>query len=461
MDNALRRLALLFALALPCHAQGILAPILFGHGAAAPSGSNISYVGQTSARHDDAASTDTTSVTYTCQSTSNQIILFVLTGSGGNSITMSDTGGEITGATTLLSGELVTSPVYYLALNVGCASGANTITATTTGLGAFVNMSVDEYSGITSGKDGSGAAVYTASGTTCSAAATASQAGDLAVAYTLSASTQAWTAQANGFTTRTRTGGVAPGPITYGSAAAIVSDNLYAPSGTVTYAPVWGTTSGSFCFLVLIPGTAATSPAFYPNVVQSYHPCSLTGTNPTFAQKSNVTSGDLIIAGFYDSSTATPSSITDTLGTIYTARVTKTSGSNEVIIYTGVPTSTGANTLTANGSGFNAACMDITEIAGPTGTVTDTGGLTTSATTMTWSQTVTNAKSLVYAICTQNAANTSFTINTPGFSLTSSTGGLQQSGIGAWARALSSGSVSPSFTMGGSHNNIGASIVVQ
>ena len=31
MDNALRRLALLFALALPCHAQGILAPILFGH----------------------------------------------------------------------------------------------------------------------------------------------------------------------------------------------------------------------------------------------------------------------------------------------------------------------------------------------------------------------------------------------------------------------------------------------
>ena len=80
---------------------------------------------------------------------------------------------------------------------------------------------------------------------------------------------------------------------------------------------------------------------------------------------------------------------------------------------------------------------------------------------MTWSQTVTNAKSLVYAICTQNAANTSFTINTPGFSLTSSTGGDQQSGIGAWARALSSGSVSPSFTMGGSHNNIGASIVVQ
>lgn len=460
MDNALRRLALLFALALPCHAQGILAPILFGHGAAAPSGTNIVYIGGNG--NEVSGSGDTVSVTYTCTSTANYLKVFV--GGQGSSLSLSDTGGQAAGATNLggLNDPGQSDNANYWIM--GCASGANTITGTAgSGGNPSQIIHVSEYSGIT--MNGDGAVVYTraGSGTSCSVSATSSQVGDLAVVdYLWAGANSNLYMRSTGSQQRMWIGVGGPQYSNSGGGAYYVStDNLYAPSGTVSASASFPSTT-SYCYMALIKGAAATSPGFYPLMAQSNTTANTASTDPTGVIRYNLASGSVLVADLDNAGSCVPTSVTDSLSTVFTLENTKTSGtSNEVLEYVGVTTSSGADTVTFHGTCFsNDPSFQFTEYTGITGTVTDTGGQTSGSGTMTWTQNVSNDKSLVHTSCSVYSATTGAVSGT-GYSVTSAQPEYVNAGQGSRAVVGTAGTSTPSLTMPNLSHNVCGGITLQ
>lgn len=422
--------------------------------------SNIQFQGQFTAN----TSTTQTSLSqaYTCTSTSNRLVI-IAEGQSGlvSNMTLTDTGGQAAGATVLFAAAQV-SGVMLAAWNSGCAAGSNTYTTSETGVGGGVGivLSFAEYSGLSSSA-GSNTSGNVASGQVFSFSGTAAQGGMLALAY-LSISNQQSFFKSTTSPFNYRNVNIASGGNGAVNTSYPIFDNISVSAGAVSFSTTTGasTPSGGQYLLLLVPGTAASSPGWNPGYVQSNSFCN-TSTGNAVAYRSNVTSGDLLIYAYKSENTASPpTTVTDTLSTPYTLRVNKAVGSsNAVWIYTGIAPSSGADTVTANGSSLNFPCSQVTEIAGPVGTFTDSGGQTTSSGTMTWSQTVSTANSIVYAVCGGFSSSDTFQMTGVGFSATSQGNGGDGIG-GSYARTVSTSAVTPIITISTSNSNVCASIVV-
>jgi hypothetical protein len=426
-------------------------------------GTNLAYIGGNGNESSSGAG-DTVAVSYTCASTSNHLIVFG--GGQGSSLSLSDTGGEASGATNLggLNDPGQNDSANYWIM--GCASGSNTVTVTA-GSGGTPSqiIAVAEYSGIT--MTGDGAVTYTqngSGGTSCSVSATSSQVGDLAVTSVLwgNANTDGWGRfPESNSRLWVGTGGLQYGDIG-GGAYFVLTDNLYAANGTVSFSSQFPSTH-NYCYMALIKGAAATSPGFYPIMAQSNTTASSSSTNPSGAFKYNVASGSVIVADFDYNGSTIPTSVTDSLSTSFVLKNTQQSGtSNEVLEYVGVTTSSGADTITFNGTGFgNYPAFQFTEYTGLTGTVTNSGGQTSGSGTMTWSQTVSNNNSLVHTSCSPYNSTSYSGLSGAGYALTSAQTEYVNSGIGSRAVVASSGSSSPTLTMNNNSHNVCGSIVLQ
>ena len=279
---------------------------------AAPTGTNIVYIGGNG--NEVSGSGDTVSVTYTCTSTANHLKVFV--GGQGSSLSLSDTGGQAAGATNLggLNDPGQSDNANYWIM--GCASGANTITGTAgSGGNPSQIIHVSEYSGIT--MNGDGAVVYTraGSGTSCSVSATSSQVGDLAVVdYLWAGANSNLYMRSTGSQQRMWIGVGGPQYSNSGGGAYYVStDNLYAPSGTVSASASFPSTT-SYCYMALIKGAAATSPGFYPLMAQSNTTANTASTDPTGVIRYNLASGSVLVADLDNAGSCVPTSVTDSSG---------------------------------------------------------------------------------------------------------------------------------------------------
>ncbi len=450
--------SLITALVLPltCSAQ-ILTPILRAN---ASVGTNIQYQGYF--KSNPSGSISSVSGTYTCASTSNRVVIVgeYQNTSGITDIVLSDTGGQASGATVLLPLTTI-GTIEDKFWNAGCASGSNTFTITEMG-GPPVRMLLEivEYSGISStNTGGSVTTVDNISGNPFTISGSASQSGMLAFVFAGMPTQSLYFTTTASFNYRaTNVGSTGDGPI---ATAFPVFDNINTPSGPVNFTMTASINPPSgHLVLLLIPGIASISPNWGPYFVQSNSFCN-TSTGNAVAFRGNVTSGDLLIYSYKSENTGSaPTTVTDTLGTSYTLRVNKQVGtSNAVWVYTGIAPSSGANTVTANGSTLNFPCSQVTEIAGPVGSYTDNGGQTTSSGTMTWTQTVSTANSIVYAVCGGFSSADLFQMTGIGFSATSQANGGDAIG-GSWARTVSTSSTTPIFTINSSGSNVCASIVI-
>ncbi len=453
----MKKLILSFIIAmsaiLSANAQ-ILMPILRSNNTPSITTSNISYIGQFTANTSTA--TNTLSQSYTCSSTSNRLIIQVSWQNSSGTITLSDTGGQASGATVIFSNQSISGTIES-GYNSGCASGSNTYTATTTGSAAGIVIQFAEYSGITNGA-GSWTSHSNGTGTTMSGSITTAS-NTLVVVFGgySTGGNQYYTNVTSGFNYRNSniTSGGNPGVTT----TYPVFDNLNS-SGTVNFsATLQASHSNVGTIIVSTPGIAATSPSWYPTMVQTNSACS----SASISSNQNVTSGNLLIYAMeQENNVPTPTSVTDTLGTIFTLAVNQndsTSGTNGVWIYTGVTSSSGADTITANGT-FSHPCSQMVEFNPPSNNVTDIGGKVTSTNPMTWTQNVSIANSIVYTACGTWTTGNPFQMTGIGFTATSQASAVTQNSIGgSWARTISTNSVIPIMS-GASTFNVCASIVV-
>lgn len=417
----------------------------------AATGTNISFVG--SATNMVTSGNTSVAVTYTCASTSNRMIM-IGDASGTGPLSITDTGGQASGATVLGTGTW-SGGENYGAWDVGCAASSNTTTLHIASGTASLIFQMAEYSGI--GTSGDGLAVNVGSSTTCSVSATASSTGDLSVGYVGVGTAITNMASNSPFSNRM----VASTNIVPNAQFGWTFDALHQASGSLTFAPTFpSTASTSRCLIVNIPGTAGTSPGFFPTLAQANGGC--TGSSPaTLAMPASVTSGDTLVFGFKNENNVAPSSISDTLGTTYTLQVHEVGSSNNLWIYTGPATSSGANTLTLSGASFSFVCVGWAEYRGLAGTTTNTAGQTTSAATMTWSQTVSNNNSIVFAcVGAFHSGSTFSAFGGSGFSYVTS-GGNSDAMACTWARVITAATQNPSITVSTSDSNVGASIVMQ
>lgn len=463
MDKALRRvlIILLLTVGLAVHAQ-ILAPILMTQPVIS-AGSNIAF--QNFAGIGTNAGATTATLAYTCTSTTDRLILEVDT--NGTTASLSDTGGLAASATLLGSG--VADSDLIKGWNMGCASGPNSISANVTGGGGTqtIFLGLLEYSGI--GTTGTLTLTGGSSGTSCSTSATAASSGYLAVGL-VGSGPGMYSYQINqpsAFTFRGQWNVNVVEP--YQSAYEFFYDNLNSPSGTVTFSAAFPS-QGYRCTEILVPGLSATSPNFYPTVAQA-----ITGTPSSgfsYSFNYNVTAGDTIAFAWGYAGTTAPTSVTGTNDGGWTLQKSEangvTCGSGCIVyvglwIYTAKATATGTETVTVTASGANYPVGILNEFTGLTGTVTDTGGaVPTGSSPVTWTQTVTNNNSVIFAVGLSASANVSYSISNLGFSPTSGTGGIQESGIGYWSRALTAGSQTISIGIPTTFSaNVGASIVLQ
>ena len=455
MDNALRRLALLFALALPCHAQGILAPILFGTSTAPVAGTNIVRIGGVG-KECGAGVGNTCTVTYDCASTSDRLAVFTL--ANGTSLSLSDTQGQAAGAYDF--GHQLNGSWTIDAYNMGCASVSNTITITVGSGGVpFIWFAVREYSGIGSSGDGLTFTNHSGAVTSCSVSGTSTNTGDLEVVLQAAAKEWIQSPTTTPLVWVNDNGEQIPG--NGNDADYVWSDNLYAPLGTVTYTGT-AASSATSCYMFLIPGVPAASPGFYPQRVQSEFTCKSTPvTNPTFASYVNVQSGSVLTFDLQYNGNVTPISVVGSTCGAYTLRASEVNGtSNEDLVYTCKTASSGTETVTANGVFSGNLCGTTAEHSGLAGTVTDTGGLTTGATTMTWNQTVSNNLSLIHASCSSTGAGVKSISGTGYYPLNG--GAFNNGGIASEAVVPTAGTTTPSLTFASSNaNTLCTSIVLQ
>jgi hypothetical protein len=252
--------------------------------------------------------------------------------------------------------------------------------------------------------------------------------------------------------------------LTAGNFTGVLEHNLNAAAGTVTFAPTFPSGTSSRCLVVNVPGTTAASPNYYPRLVQANARCEGSGSPFTLAYNNNVVSGDILAFALNNvNASSTPTGISDTVGTTYTLQVHQATGtSNGMWIYTGVAAGSGANTLSVTGS-FSFACLTVAEFSGLTGsgTATNTGGQTTSSGTMTWSQTVSNNNSIVFAaVGGFHSSDTVLPLLGVGYSYVNGSDG-NDAIAASWSRVLSSGTSTPKFVMSTTDSNVGASIVIQ
>ena len=175
----------------------------------------------------------------------------------------------------------------------------------------------------------------------------------------------------------------------------------------------------------------------------------------------SVTSGDIEVVAIGDRGSTAPSTPVSGLGTTFTLQFSQTATNAGVWFYTGKAASSGAETISITETGMTHPCNHFAELAGvASATVTSTASQTTSSTTMTWNQTVPAANSVVIALMNIDATFEEITLKGVGFSIVN---GANAQGVAAttWARVLSSGTASPSFTSSNASGNIGGSIVLQ
>jgi hypothetical protein len=453
----LKLLAVTICLLLAMSADQIATPILTSSPSAAAT-SNISLI----ASLIDNATTTAHTVSYTCQSTSNRLILIV-DGNSGAGYTLSDTGGQASGATVIVPNTSAGGDEVQ-GWNMGCAAGSNSITITT-GSSVETFFGISEYSGVQTGADGF--AVSTGTATSCSASSTAATAHDLSIAYNGTGTGIASVTSPAGYQWisfgQVGNSGIYPW-LTAGNFTGVLEHNLNAAAGTVTFAPTFPSGTSSRCLVVNVPGTTAASPNYYPRLVQANARCEGSGSPFTLAYNNNVVSGDILAFALNNvNASSTPTGISDTVGTTYTLQVHQATGtSNGMWIYTGVAAGSGANTLSVTGS-FSFACLTVAEFSGLTGsgTATNTGGQTTSSGTMTWSQTVSNNNSIVFAaVGGFHSSDTVLPLLGVGYSYVNGSDG-NDAIAASWSRVLSSGTSTPKFVMSTTDSNVGASIVIQ
>jgi hypothetical protein len=139
-----------------------------------------------------------------------------------------------------------------------------------------------------------------------------------------------------------------------------------------------------------------------------------TATVPTLAFNSNVTKGNILVVAFSSISATAPTSITDTVGTVYTIASQSTGSSlNTIWIYTGTAAASGANTVTVNGYSGGTRSVSIAEFSNLSTTLVGTAQVVASATAQSSiSVSITSAAPavLVYANSTTTATTTFTTI---------------------------------------------------
>lgn len=424
--------------------QPILAPIMLGPQA------GISSTAISRVTPVNCGGGGTPSFTYTCQSSSNRLI--IVAQSNGSTPSLSDTDGLASSATTLFSLSVYSATIAW---NMACASGSNVITVTTHGSGGTPQACLVEYSGIQNGGDGYNYGVSGTSGTsgTCTPSSFSTRnTGDLSVAWVSMNNVNGYAGGATGYTPM----------FPYANQIAVEwLDNLSAASGAIQPTFGWNTVSSSqpACYVFNVPGIQAPSPGYYPTVYQA-RGSSFNSTTGSVAYLYNVVSGDVLTVTVVSGNSTTPS-ITDSLSTSFSLATSNTVGSLHTYIFTGKATSSGADTVTQGTAISTDFCMTIGEIAGGlAGTVTNTGGPTASASNMSWNQTVSNANSVVVASIGGTGSYSDTGLANP-LSWIQYEGNIDYSCATAWAPVYASGSQSISITSSNSGGNGGASIVLQ
>ena len=447
MDNALRRLALLFALALPCHAQGILAPILFGN-ATAPAATSSVFQGQSLP---NLTTSGTNSVAYTCHSSADRLVISTYSNGHADTVTLSDTGGLAASAYHIVNNDSPTGDGTENDWNAACpSSGSNTWTLTSAANQEMV-LSITEYSGLAASSGTWGSFSGTESSGAIPASATNVTANALAFVHT--------------FVSHPGGDGSASNPTAAwnwrqpNQGSHYFFDNTGVPAGTVSMTATLSGAGGSPYdgYMLFLP-TTGTNSGWNPQLRQSNNGCSTGGTK-TVAFQYNVVAGDTIVVGAAQNGGSTPITLLDTVGTIYgSAAVTKSGSGNEIYIWAVPAGGSGANTVSLTvGTGGSYPCLQIQEFsAGVGSTVSDTGGNTTSANPMTWSQVVSAANSVSYAICTQNGISATTTGAT--FAYIPNGNEALFGTVAGWASVPSTTTVTPAFAMPGSSGNVCASV---
>ena len=198
------------------------------------------------------STTGSVAVNYTCTSTSHRLLISSDAVSG-QTITLSDTGGQASGATQGVHGNLPSSGDSYSTWNMGCLTSSNAITAAI-GSSAFVNIMVLEYTNLGTGFDGSGGAANGGS-TSCTASLTASDSHDLVLFYGGFNSSPGYVLYptAAGYNTR-----LINGESDGNSYGGIVIDNLNAASGSLSYTTsTFASSSNNRCWMVAISRRSA------------------------------------------------------------------------------------------------------------------------------------------------------------------------------------------------------------
>jgi hypothetical protein len=154
------------------------------------------------------------------------------------------------------------------------------------------------------------------------------------------------------------------------------------------------------------PAGTGDSPAY----VQSASKCN-TGSGNVVAFTSNVTSGNVIIVAYKSEDTNAVTGVADSLGTTFTQAANfDGSGSNDLWIYIGKTTSSGADTVTVTQPSKSYPCTNINEFSGISGTfVSNVNTNGNSSTSTSWSQTVSASPTLIYAMAASFNSSSVFT----------------------------------------------------
>ena len=410
--------------------------VSFGHAGGASE--NSQYVNSASNQTNEGATT--APITYTCASTANRLIAVIDT--SGTTISLTDTGGQASGATSLASGTWSGTVEQYKAWNMGCAAGTNTVTANASGGGGTqgIVFSLVEYAGPGTGGDGVGVANGT--GTSCAVSATAADAGDLAFVY-LAFGSQVSSVNSTSLNLRQQVN--VGGTITYGGAYGFDLDNIFASIGSNAYTIAFPASETYRCLELLVPASEVVGSPYQPFLLQAIGGAS--GSPFHIATPFSVTSGDVVsVAVSWESSTA-PTTVTGVRVPTYTLQKSEAySTSNGVFIYTGVATSSGVETVTATGTGDTDMQFCVGELSGPAGTITNTAGAT-GGTPLTWSQAVSNNDSIVFA-AVSSASGSAFAVGPSPATLVAATSGFDLGLVCQWTVVLASGTSSPDISTG-------------
>jgi hypothetical protein len=224
----------------------------------------------------------------------------------------------------------------------------------------------------------------------------------------------------------------APGPGTAASGMFLKADATWAiPPGT-------GGGGGTSVSFGAVPPSA--------NPVQS-----LTSGTTSLVFSSAVTSGNIVIVAYKSEGTITSSTVSDTLGTTYTQVASISGQSNNMNIYVGTLTASGANTITIGSPANNFDRLGIMEVANCTATVDVTATAYQTSSPSTTSITTTNAVDFIFAAVAGFHNVNTFSFSAP-FVLSAQSNGNDANAIG-YDSVVTTGTYSLVVTLTGAADN--------